>query len=202
VSVETLKRTPAPVLPWKRMDGLVKRNATYADLDGVPDNKVAELIDGNLYIHSRPRVAHARAISRLMGELSPADRDRKKGWVILQEVEIWMTKRRTTVLVPDLAGWRRERMPAPPNVQTIEMLPDWVCEGLSPSTARHDKGRKLEVYAKNKIPHVWYVDPTFKTVEILAFARGSYRIAQIVGGDDRGTYPPFTHEIDLSALWD
>jgi len=183
------------------MDGLVKRNATYADLDGVPENKVAELIDGNLYIHNRPRVPHAHAVGELYLELGRAHRDRQKGWVLLLEVEIWMTRKRTTVLVPDLAGWRRERLPHAPNVQTIEVLPDWVCEGLSPSTARHDKGRKLEVYARNKIPHVWYVDPKFKTVEMLAFARGSYRIAQIAGGNDRGVYAPFTHEIDLSMLW-
>lgn len=183
------------------MDGLVKRNATYADLDDVPENKVGELIDGNLFVHSRPRVPHARALAGLMVELAPAFRDRKKGWLILSEVEIWMNKQRTTLLVPDLAGWRRERMADAPNVQTMDQLPDWVCEGLSPSTVRHDKGRKLEVYAKSKIPYVWYVDPKFKTVEILAFARGAFQIAQIAGDRDRGTYPPFTHELDLSMLW-
>jgi len=200
--METLKSSQPKVLRSKRMDGLAKLNATYEDLDEVPEGKVGELVEGNLYIHSRPRVLHARAITRLVGELRPADHDTsKKGWQILLEVEIWISKRHKTLLIPDVAGWRRDRMPEVPAVQTIDLTPDWVCEGLSPHTARHDKGRKLEAYAKAKIPYIWYVDPALKSLEILMFERGAYRLAPIVGDTERGVFPPFTHEIDLSVLW-
>lgn len=199
--MESTNSQTTKVLRSKRMDGLVKRNATYADLEDIPENKVGELIEGNLYIHSRPRVAHSRAITQLVGELVPAMRDRRRGWVILTEVEIWLNKQHTTVLVPDLAGYQRERMPEIPDVQTLELVPDWVCEGLSPSTALHDKGRKLDVYRKNKIPHVWYVDPTLKTLEIFTYERGGYRITTVAGNQESGSFPPFTHEIDLAVLW-
>lgn len=200
--METLKSSQSKVLRSRRMDGLAKLNAKYDDLDNVPEGKVGELVEGNLYIHSRPRVMHARAITRLTGELRPADEDTsKKGWQILFEVEIWINKRQRTLLVPDLAGWRRDRMPEVPDVQTIDLIPDWVCEGLSPHTARHDKGRKLEAYAKAKISYVWYVDPALKSVEILTFERGAYRVSPIVGGDERGVFPPFAHEVDLGKLW-
>jgi Uma2 family endonuclease len=184
------------------MDGFVKRNASYADIEALPEGKVGELIDGDLYVFRRPRVRHARAISKIVQQLGPAEHDRsKKGWVILFEVEIWLDKKHTTLLVPDLAGWRRERMPEIPDVQTLEIPPDWVCEGLSPSTAQHDKGRKREIYAKSKIGHLWYADPKLKTLEILTLERGAYRVTQVTGGNDRGVFPPFTHEIDLSELW-
>jgi Uma2 family endonuclease len=186
----------------KRMDGLVKRNATYADIEALPEGKVGELIEGDLYVFRRPRVRHARAISRLFQQLGPAeDDDSKNGWVILFEVEIWLDKKHTTLLVPDLAGWRRDRMPEVPDVQTLDLSPDWVCEGLSPSTAHHDKGRKREIYAKNRIGHLWYADPKLKTLEILTLDRSSYRVTQYAGGNERGVFAPFTHEIDLSKLW-
>jgi Uma2 family endonuclease len=186
----------------KMSDGLVKRNATYADLEDLPEGKVGELIEGNLYVFRRPRIAHSRAVSSVFRQLGPAEDDTsKKGWVILFEVEIWLDKKHTTLLVPDLAGWRRERMTEIPDVQTLELVPDWVCEGLSPATARHDKGRKREIYAKNRIGHLWYADPKLKTLEILTLKGGEYRVTHVAGGSERGVFAPFTHEIDLSKLW-
>lgn len=186
----------------KRMEGLVKRNASYADIEALPDAKVGELIEGDLYVFRRPRVRHAQAVTQIYRQLGPAEDDTsKKGWLILFEVEIWLDKKHTTLLVPDLAGWRRERMPQFPDVQTLDVAPDWVCEGLSPSTAAHDKGRKREVYARSRIGHLWYADPKHKMLEILTLDRGTYRLTQVVEGHERGVFAPFAHEIDLSKLW-
>lgn len=185
-----------------RMDGLVKRNASYADIEALPEGKVGELIEGDLYVFRRPRVQHARAITKLYQQLGPAeDEPGKKGWVILFEVEIWLDRKHTTLLVPDLAGWRRDRMPEIPDVQTLDLAPDWVCEGISPATAGHDKGRKREIYAKNKVGHLWYADPKLETLEIFTLDRGSYRLSRVASGNERGVFAPFTHEIDLAKLW-
>lgn len=201
--MDTQKHIVTKVLRFSKMaDGLVKRNASYADIEALPEGKVGELIEGDLYVFGRPRVAHAMAISRLAAQLAPADDDTPKGWVVLFEVEIWLDKRRKTLLVPDLAGWRRERFPAKAfGVQSMEIAPDWVCEGLSPSTAGHDRGRKREVYAKYGIGHLWYADPKHNTVEILKLDRGAYKVLKVVSGDERDVLPPFSHAINLAKLW-
>jgi Uma2 family endonuclease len=120
--------------------------------------------------------------------------------VILVEVEIWFGKGKKNLLVPDLAGWRRSRMPEVPDAQTFDLVPDWVCEGLSPSTTHVDRGRKREIYAKHGVKHVWYADADREEVEMLVLDGSSYRIAH-VAGSERGVFAPFTHELDLSLLW-
>jgi Uma2 family endonuclease len=170
-----------------------KRNATYADLEALDERLVGEIIDGDLYAHSRPRTLHASAIGELHDELSGARRDRRGGWVILMEPQIGFGKH---ILVPDLAGWRRSRMPEIPDVVTVRLAPDWVCEGLSPSTARLDKGRKSEIYAHHGVGHVWFVDPANHTLDILELDGTSYRVH-----GRRGTFPPFGLKIDLAKLW-
>lgn len=200
--MEPLKQLTPKVLPSNRMDDApVKRNATYADIEAVPEGKVGQLIDGDLYICARPRVAHAHAITRLLSRLGPVGDDPSpKGWVILLEVEIWFGKNRKNLLVPDIAGWRRSRMPKVPDVQSMELPPDWVCEGLSPSTTRIDRGRKRELYAKFGVDHLWYADPERREVEMLTLDGSSYRVTQIATSE-RSVFAPFAHEIDLSKLW-
>ncbi len=183
----------------RRMDAPFKKNAKYADLETIPDGWVGEIIDGNLYAHARPRTIHGRAIWKLGHQLDPADEDDSPdGWVILPEPEIWFGK---NLLVPDLAGWRRKHMPEMPDVVSLRIIPDWVCEGLSPSTARLDKGRKREIYEKHKVGHVWFADPTNKTLDVLALDRGGYRLATTVVRDARRKLPPFKFPIDLAKLW-
>ena len=175
-----------------------KKNARYEDLYSIPDSWVGEIIDGDLYAFPRPRVIHARAIGRVMRALDPDDADDAAGWVILPEVEIYFGPH---LVVPDVSGWRRARLPTVPDIQSFELPPDWVCEGLSPSTARLDRGRKSEIYAQSKVGHVWFVDPGNRTLEVLALDGTSYRVAQTGGDDDKGVFAPFSHEIDLSKLW-
>src|SRR5688500_2203192 len=108
------------------MDGLVKRNASYADVEAVPEGKVGEPSAGDRHVLRRRRVRRAQAIWQIDRQLgAPDDDTSKKGWLVLFEVEIWHDRKRTTLLVPDLAGWRRERMPQIPDVQTLDIAPDW-----------------------------------------------------------------------------
>jgi Uma2 family endonuclease len=182
------------------MELTIKRNATIEDLADVPEGHNGQLIDGVLYITSRPVNMHAVAISELHLELGPFHRDRKKGWVILFEPVLLFGK---NVLIADIAGWRRERMPAVPKDKWFELPPDFVCEALSPSTAYIDRGRKREIYGAAKVGHVWFIDPLHETLEVLALQkRGGYSVVGSAGASDRGRFPPFDdHELDLSVLF-
>lgn len=177
--------------------------ATYADLEALPGDVVGELVAGVLYASPRPAPRHAVAATAIGGELFQpfrVGRGGPGGWVILAEPELHLA---ADVLVPDLAGWRRERMPeVPVELAYFELAPDWVCEVLSPSTAPLDRREKLPVYARERVPHVWLVDPIAQTLEYLLLDGATYRIAQVESGDSRVRVPPFDAiELDLSILW-
>ena len=149
------------------------REATYADLDKVPDHLVAEIIDGVLETHPRPRPRHARATMRLgAGLIEPFERGRggPGGWILMIEPELHLG---SDVAVPDLAGWRSERLAAEPSEPFITIAPDWVCEVLSPSTARLDRGPKRRIYAAAEVGHLWLLDPTEGVLE--AFERTGHQ---------------------------
>jgi Uma2 family endonuclease len=106
------------------------------------------------------------------------------------------------VLVPDVAGWQRERMPEVPDTQAFELAPDWVCEVLSRSTAAIDRADKVPIYAQAGVAHVWLVDPVLQTVEALRLESGSYRLLGTWRGDATARIEPFgAIELELQALW-
>ena len=179
-----------------------RKRASYSDLQSVPDRLVAEILDGELVTSPRPAPRHARAASSLGGELyGPFDRGRggPGGWVILDEPEVHLSG---DALVPDLGGWRRERMPTLPEVAAFELAPDWVCEVLSPSTAPLDRTRKLPIYARERVQHLWFVDPSPRTLEVLRLDGGSYRIVGAWHGDAVVHAEPFdAYALRLADLW-
>ena len=180
----------------------VKKPATYDDLVALPPNVVGEIIDGELIASPRPAAPYARAASRLGMELGgPFDRGKggPGGWVILDEPELHIVEQ---VLVPDLAGWRRERMPQVPDVASFELPPDWVCEVLSPSTAKIDRARKMRHYATAGVRHVWLVDPAATTLEIYRLDDGGWRLVQTHAGEVTIRPEPFDAvDLDLGSLW-
>ncbi|MCC6521324.1 MAG: Uma2 family endonuclease [Polyangiaceae bacterium] len=179
------------------------RQATYDDLLALPRHVVGELIHGVLHVQPRPASPHARAASSLGGELyGPFDRGRggPGGWIILHEPELHL--RGGHVVVPDLAGWRRERMPELLEVSAFELPPDWLCDVISASTAAVDRAEKLPLYAAEGVAHVWLVDPGPHTLEVLRLDGATYRLLVTHRGDARVRAEPFAAgEIDLSALW-
>jgi Uma2 family endonuclease len=181
---------------------VVKTGATYADLEALPDNVVGELVDGELHASPRPASPHATATSELLGSIiGPFGRGigGSGGWIILVEPELHLGR---AVLVPDLAGWRRERMPVMPEVVGFELPPDWLCEVLSPSTARLDRRSKLPLYAKARVAHVWLVDPILQTLEVFALDGATYRLLLVASTDEVGRYAPFDAiELELALLW-
>jgi Uma2 family endonuclease len=180
-----------------------KRLATYDDLRRVPEHLVAEILDGELYTSPRPAPRHADASSGLGGALrGPFDRGRggPGGWRILFEPEVHLS---SDVVVPDIAGWRRERLPSLPDEAFVAVAPDWVCEVLSPSTVSIDRVKKLAIYARESVAHTWLVDPIARTVEVLRLENGRWLIVATFGDLDVIRAEPFEAiELDLSLLWD
>ena len=182
-----------------------KRRATYDDVLAAPEHKVAEILDGERFLSPRPASRHARATSLMGSELTGAfDRESGSpagpgGWWILFEPELHFG---SDVVVPDIAGWRRERMPRIPDAPWFELAPDWLCETLSPSTARIDRTRKLAIYAREGIRHVWLVDPMQRTIEVLALDGRRWFVAENHGGNDVARATPFAAiGIPLTRLW-
>ena len=106
------------------------------------------------------------------------------------------------VLVPDLAGWRRERMPELPAAGYFEPPPDWVCEVISPSTARTDRVGKVPVYARAGVIHLWLIDPLARTLEVCRLEQGRWVLLATHADDERVRAEPFeTVELELARLW-
>jgi Uma2 family endonuclease len=181
----------------------LKKNATYDDLREVPDHFVAEMFDGDLYASPRPAIPHTRAASVLGAALmGPFDRglNGPGGWLFLDEPELHFGN---DVLVPDIAAWRRARLPALPAAAYITLAPDWVCEVLSPSTERLDRGEKLRVYARERVAYVWLIDPSRQALEVLALdGRGQWAERGPFEGRANVRAAPFDAiELELGALW-
>ena len=182
--------------------GLAKRAATYEDLLRVPDHFVAEILDGELYATPRPSVPHAVAASVLGSELGgPFHQGRggPGGWWILYEPELHLGR---DVIVPDLGGWLRTRLPVLPDAAAITVAPDWVCEILSPSTEAIDRVAKLRTYARETVRNVWLVNPKTQTLEVLRLLNGDWTLVASHDGDASVHAEPFDAlALDLFRLW-
>lgn len=179
-----------------------KRPATYEDVLALPEHMVGQLIDGELIAMPRPANPHGVAQMSLGGELyGPFQRGRggPGGWWFMTEPELHFGQ---DVLVPDLAGWRRERMPQVPPAPYFTLAPDWVCEVLSPSTEALDRKRKREIYAREGVRHVWLVDPASRTLEAFHWHQGQWKLQGPFSGEVRVRAEPFAAlELELGALW-
>jgi hypothetical protein len=208
-------------------DAIVRRRqATYADVLAAPRHMIAEIIDGQLRLQPRPAGPHANAGMGLVSQLDPPFRrgiGGPGGWIILFEPELHLRPaggqvpasgqapaggQGVDILVPDLAGWRRTTMDRVADVAYFETRPDWVCEILSPSTAKLDRTRKLDLYGQAGVGHAWLVDPRLRTLEV--FRREPDPISGAIGWrlvathSDAARIPaePFEAiELELAALW-
>ena len=180
----------------------MKGSATYQDVLDAPPHKVAEIVCGRLRLSARPGAWAALAKSSLGDELvSPFQKGRggPGGWWILDEPELHFGE---DILVPDLAGWRRERLPEPPDEAFFTLAPDWVCEMLSPSTRQFDLEEKRPIYAREGVGHLWFVDPAGRTLEAFALRGGAWSPVASAREDEPVSFPPFEAvTFSLGALW-
>lgn len=178
-----------------------------AAFQAAPDEVVAEILDGELFTSPRPARPHTRAASRLGRRLGPFDDDPGEpgGWVILDEPELHLGPN-PDKLVPDLAGWRRERMPdalGPEDAPAhYDIAPDWVCEVVSPGTERIDRGKKMRIYRREGVRHAWLINPVAQTLEVYRLDEGRWSLLDTYEGDEVVRAEPFDAiELPLATLW-
>ncbi|MEI7868686.1 MAG: Uma2 family endonuclease [Candidatus Methylumidiphilus sp.] len=176
----------------------------YEQLIDLPENLTGEIINGELHTQPRPSGRHGEAGSVLGMHIGPPFRlgnGGPGGWWILNEPEIHFV-RDTVVVVPDLAGWRRERMPNIPEGHRFEVVPDWVCEILSPSTGKKDRAKKLPLYARYGVAHAWLVDPLAQTLEAFSLHEGHWLLTATLEDDAQVSVAPFDAiTFSLADLW-
>lgn len=176
--------------------------ATYQDVLDAPPHRVAEIIEGTLHTNPRPAAPHALASSVLGRRVGSAYHDKiggPGGWWIIDEPELHLGK---DILVPDLAGWRRARMPEYPETAYFSLAPDWMCEVLSASTRRLDLHGKRPIYARESVPHLWLVDPADRTLEAFELRDGEWVPIASAKDDDPICIRPFEAiTFSLAALW-
>ena len=184
------------------MQDIPTRRATYEDLLAAPPNLVAEIIGGRLVTHPRPAPRHIRASSRLGGILmQPFDVGvgGPGGWWLLDEPELHLGP---DIAVPDVAGWRAERMPELPETAWFGLPPDWICETISPSTEGFDRGEKREIYAEHGVRHLWFLDPVAKLLETFELTTGKWLLLHTYRDDDTVIAPPFAAvPFSLDLMW-
>ena len=186
-----------------RREALAQRGrATYQDVLDAPAHQVAEIINGTLHTHPRPAPMHGEASSNLGFELGPPfgrGRGGPGGWRIHFEPELHLGEE---ILVPDLAGWRRERMPELPGTAYFTLAPDWTCEVLSPSTRRVDLQEKRPLYAREGVAHLWLVDPADRTLEAFELRGGQWVLIACAKDDEPVSVRPFDAiTFSLGDLW-
>ncbi|HEX7829729.1 MAG TPA: Uma2 family endonuclease [Thermoanaerobaculia bacterium] len=184
------------------MAKVLKRHATYEDLLRVPPELVAEIVDGELVTSPRPATPHARtagAIYRRIGDAFDDGDGGPGGWWILSEPEIHL---RSDVLVPDIAGWRHSTLPVMPSAAALTIVPDWICEVLSPSNEIYDRRKKMPTYARHGVQWAWVVDPIERLIEVSRLTEGFWLNVGTYAGDETARMEPFEAiEIPLSRLW-
>ncbi len=180
----------------------VKGGAVYDDVIAAPDNKIAEIVEGSLYFSPRPSLRHTKASSVLGADILDAFQRGRRGpggWLILDEPELHLSG---DVLVPDIAGWREERVTERLEGTGMQLAPDWLCEVLSPSTERFDRRQKLPRYALAGVMHIWLVDPSAKRLDVHGRHDLEWVRLETHTGDAIVSAPPFECvPIELAPLW-
>jgi Uma2 family endonuclease len=185
--------TPAPKL------------ATYGDLLALPSDVRAEVLAGEIVTSPAPlpRHSHVQGSARrfIGGPFQDDDgRGGPGGWWIFVEVDVALG--RHDIVRPDLAGWRKERLPRPGPTRPIEVAPDWVCEILSRTTAARDRVQKRNLYARAGVPFYWLIDPEARVLEALALREGGWVETGVFDETSLARIPPFDAiELEVSRLF-
>jgi len=184
----------------------VKEEAvSYQDVLDAPEGMRAEILDGEFVLQARPMPGHDFTQGGMMSVLHPAFQrgiGGPGGWWIISEPELHFGDRDHRTLVPDLAGWRRERMPVIDPAARYPVVPDWVCEILSPSTARTDRMLKMRIYADVGVRHLWIADPATRTLETYTLRDGHWTLLATHGDEGAVDAVPFAEvPLPLDALW-
>lgn len=172
----------------------------YAQIEALPRGVTGEILEpGVIRTLSRPAKPHRWAAKRILLGLGEKDiGSGGTGWWIEVETEVRFGER---LAVPDLSGWRVERVLELPNENPLTVMPDWCCEVLSPGTARDDKRLKLPLYAASGVPWLWLVDPALRLLEIYETMKGRPALAMTLAEDEKAAPPPFDIPLEVGSWW-
>jgi len=185
------------------MSESARKRPAYKDLYKIPENMTGEIINGELVVTPRPSRKHGYSTTALGAAVVPSYQFGRGGglggWVIIIEPEIGFGE---NIMVPDIAGWKEDRYPEEEPHNWISVVPDWICEVLSPNTLRVDKVRKMPIYARHGVPYFWLIDPAAETLDVFRLASGQWTLLGTYVEDDKVRAEPFGEiEINLSDLW-
>ena len=197
------RRPALPACGTVRAVEAARKLKTYEDLLDLPEDVHAELHAGELVAQPGSLPKHGRvqrSVGRFIGGPYDDDTDGPDGWWILPEVDVRFS--RHDVTRPDLAGWRRARLPSPEDVRPIDVVPDWICEILSPSNARHDRVFKARLYAQHGVPYYWLIDPAERTLEAYVLKDSQWLRAGAWDDTEVARVPPFEDvELPIGRLF-
>jgi hypothetical protein len=178
------------------------KTATYADIEALPPHVTGEILFGTLHTQPRPASPHTFAASALGMRIGPPfqfGNGGPGGWVIIDEPELHLGPH---VVVPDVAGWKRERLVGKTDGPWIDVAPDWACEVLSASTRTWDKRDKMRIYATYQVPHLWHLDPVTRFLEVFRRQDQNWLLIETYAADDLVSAPPFESlSFKLNDLW-
>ncbi|MBL8739822.1 MAG: Uma2 family endonuclease [Myxococcales bacterium] len=175
-------------------------DALYAEICALPEGKTGMILEpGRLTVMPRPHPKHQRAMMGLFRGLASRDTDAGgSGWWLLAEVEVRLDDR---LLVPDIVGYRVERVPELPSDNPLRIVPDWACEIISPSSARDDRLKKLRIYASYGVRWTWIVDPDARTVECYEAVDRLPTQTVVAEPGETVSLPPFDLPLEIDTLW-
>jgi Uma2 family endonuclease len=185
------------------MAELAKKKAVYEDLYNIPAGMTGEIINGELIATPRPSRKHGFCATALGAAVTVpyqfGEGGGPGGWIFIIEPEIRLGE---NILVPDLAGWRRKNFPFQEDSNWIAIAPGWVCEVLSPNTFRNDKVKKMPIYARHGVEHIWLIDPVAMTLDVFRLESSGWLMLGSYAEKDKVRAAPFQDiEIDLDGLW-
>ena len=185
------------------MSSAVKSKSVLEQWQELPDNVIGEIVSGELHVSPRPSPKHSNSASGIIDQLrTPFHNGRNGGpggWIILMEPEVHMESH---IMIPDVAGWKRERIPQIPEEAFFTLAPDWVCEVISPSTAKLDRVKKMPIYAEKEIKHCWIIDPLAKTLEIFENDHFQWKLIGTYSENDNVKVEPFTDVVfTINEIW-
>ncbi len=187
------------------MSAASRGHKTLADLLAIDEaDRYHELLDGELWRKMEPSFGHGDAQGGVVLHVrGPFQRPRGPdggGWWIVTEVEVELGPR--DVPRPDIAGWRRERMPEKPTEFPVRLRPDWVCEVVSPKHASNDTVKKVRAYHRAEIPHYWLLDLRDSTLTVLRWSTEGYVVALKAERHERVRAEPFeVIEVSVASLF-
>jgi Uma2 family endonuclease len=173
------------------MTAPARKPATYADLLALPATMVGEIIGGRLHAQPRPRAGHGAAGGALGSIVTGSyqfGRGGPGGWLFIDEPELHLGR---DIVVPDIAGWRTERIDFTAETVGITTAPDWVCEVLSPTTEKLDRGPKRAIYGAAGVGHLWLLDPRARLLEAFANVNGQWLLIGVASSNDEVALAPF-----------